>query len=321
MNTVDSFIAIDYETANSDYRSACALGVSIVEQGKIVETFESFIKPPKEFSEFDPFNVMIHGINPNQIKDAPTFDYVWEKIEKFNSEYRVPFVCHFSGFDIRVTEALLKHYEHPFQQIKFYDTYTIARKLWPQLVNHKLNTLSENFKIKLNHHNASSDAQACALIALKQIEELGKNSLEEVAENYGYKLGILDSFGVKTMSDFKNYGNTNYKAYDPKAASSKDVVPNKEVNLGSDLFGKSIVFTGELTSMSRKEAIQRAVNNGATVGSGVSKKTNYLVVGISDFIDFSSGKKTNKLKDAEALSASGQDISIIDEEDFLKMSI
>lgn len=318
---MDSFIAIDYETANADYRSACSLGVSIVENGKVVETFESIIQPPKEFSEFDPFNVMIHGITPTQIKGAPTFDYLWEKLDKFNSKYKVPFVCHFSGFDIRVTEALLKHYGISFQEIRFYDTYTIARKLWPQLINHKLNTLSENFKIELNHHNAASDAQACALIALKQIEDLGKNSLIEVAENYGYKLGVLNSSGVKTMSDFKNYGSTNYKAYDPKASSSRDVVPDKEVNLGSDLFGKSIVFTGELTSMSRKDAIQRAVNNGAIVGSGVSKKTNYLVVGISDFIDFSSGKKTKKLKDAEALSLAGQEISIIDEEDFLKVTI
>ena len=318
---MDSFIAIDYETANADHRSACSLGVSIVENGKVVETFESFIQPPKEFKEFDPFNVMIHGITPNQIKGAPTFDYLWEKLDKFNSKYKVPFVCHFSGFDIRVTEALLNHYGISFQEIRFYDTYTIARKLWPQLINHKLNTLSEKFKIELNHHNAASDAQACALIALKQIEDLGKNSLIEVAENYGYKLGVLNSSGVKTMSDFKNYGSTNYKAYDPKAASSKDVLPDREVNLGSDLFGKNIVFTGELTSMSRKEGIQRAVNNGAAVGSGVSKKTNYLVVGISDFIDFNSGKKTNKLKDAEALSAAGQEISIIDEEDFLKMTI
>jgi len=318
---LNSFIAIDYETANADYRSACSLGVSIVENGKVVETFESLIQPPMEFSEFDPFNVMIHGITPTQIKGAPTFDYLWEKLDKFNSKYKAPFVCHFSGFDIRVTEALLNYYGVSFQEIQFYDTYTIARKLWPQLINHKLNTLSENFKIELNHHNSASDAQACALIALKQIEELGKNSLIEVAENYGYKLGVLNSSGVKTMSDFKNYGSTNYKAYDPKAASSKDVLPDREVNLGSDLFGKNIVFTGELTSMSRKEGIQRAVNNGAAVGSGVSKKTNYLVVGISDFIDFSSGKKTNKLKDAEALSAAGQEISIIDEEDFLKMTI
>ena len=318
---MDSFIAIDYETANPDFASACSLGVSIVEQGKVLETFQSLIKPPKEFSTFDPWNVMIHGITASAVKDAPTFDFVWEKLEKFNSKYNVPFACHFAGFDIRVTEALLKYYKKDFQEIKFYDTYTIARKMWPKLSNHKLNTLSEAFNIELEHHKASSDAQACALIALKQIEELGKNTLTEVAENYGYKLGILNSSGVKTMSAFKNYGSKNYGTYDSKAASSKAVAPDKEVNIGSDLFGKTVIFTGELSTLTRKEAIQRAVNNGAVVTSKVSKKTNFLIVGVSDLIDFNTGKKTNKLKDAEQMSASGQDISIIDEEDFLKMTI
>jgi DNA polymerase-3 subunit epsilon len=318
---MDSFIAIDYETANPDFASACSLGVSIVEQGKVLETFQSLIKPPKEFSTFDPWNVMIHGITASAVKDAPTFDFVWEKLEKFNSKYNVPFACHFAGFDIRVTEALLKYYKKDFQEIKFYDTYTIARKMWPKLSNHKLNTLSEAFNIELQHHKASSDAQACALIALKQIEELGKNTLTEVAENYGYKLGILNSSGVKTMSAFKNYDSKDYGTYDSKTASSKAVAPDKEVNIGSDLFGKTVIFTGELSTLTRKEAIQRAVNNGAVVTSKVSKKTNFLIVGVSDLIDFNTGKKTNKLKDAEQMSASGQDISIIDEEDFLKMTI
>jgi DNA polymerase-3 subunit epsilon len=318
---MDSFIAIDYETANPDFASACSLGVSIVEQGKVLETFQSLIKPPKEFSTFDPWNVMIHGITASAVKDAPTFDFVWEKLEKFNSKYNVPFACQFAGFDIRVTEALLKYYKKDFQEIKFYDTYTIARQMWPKLSNHKLNTLSEAFNIELVHHKASSDAQACALIALKQIEELGKNTLTEVAENYGYKLGILNSSGVKTMSAFKNYGSKDYGTYDSKASSSKSVAPDKEVNIGSDLFGKTVIFTGDLSTLNRKEAIQRAVNNGAVVTSKVSKKTNFLIVGVSDLIDFNTGKKTNKLKDAEQMSASGQDISIIDEEDFLKMTI
>ena len=240
---MDNFIAIDYETANSNYLSACSLGVSIVEQGKVVETFPSYIKPPKEFSVFDSFNVMIHGITSSAIRDAPTFDYLWEKLENFNSKYSFPFVCHNAGFDIRVTEALLKYYNKSFEEIRFYDTCTIARKIWPKLLNHKLNTLSETFNIDLEHHKASSDAQACALIALKQIEELGKSSLAEVAENYGYKLGILNSSGVTTMSEFKNYGNKDYVEYDSAASSSKNVVPDKEVNIGSDIFRKTVIFS------------------------------------------------------------------------------
>ena len=99
------------------------------------------------------------------------------------------------------------------------------------------------------------------------------------------------------------------------------MTPSKEVNTGIDLFGKLVVFTGELSTLTREMAIQRAVDNGAIVNSAVSGKTNFLVVGISDLIDFNEGRKTRKLKDAEGFSDEGHDISIIDEEDFLKMTI
>ena len=316
----ENFIAIDYETANSSYLSACALGVSVVIEGEVTETFATFVKPPKEFAEFDPFNVMIHGIKPADVKGAPLFSDVWERVESFTSKYELPIACHYSGFDIRVTQALLKHYNKQFTVIRFYDTYTIARKLWPQLINHKLDTLAETFGIELTHHDAASDAETCARIAIRQMHELDKNSLYEVAQNYGYKLGLLSVDGLKTMSDFKNY-EANSSGSSQGKSSSKGVLPNTEVNAGSDIYGKKIVFTGALTSMDRGQAIQRAVNNGAEVQSGVSKKTDFLVVGVSDFIDFKSGKKTQKLKDAESLSAAGSGITIIDEEDFLKMTI
>lgn len=316
----ENFIAIDYETANSSYLSACALGVSVVIEGKVTETFATYIKPPKEFAEFDQFNMMIHGIKPADVKSAPTFDDIWKRVESFTSKYELPIACHYSGFDIRVTQALLKHYEKEFSDIKFYDTYTIARKLWPHLINHKLDTLAETFGIDLNHHDASSDAEACAEIALKQMKELNKSSLSDVAGNYGYKLGLLTMSGLKTMSDSKNYESQHSRSSNIKS-SSKDVLPNINVNVGSDLYGKNIVFTGALTSMERSEAIQRAVNNGAVVQSGVSKKTDFLIVGVSDFIDFKNGKKTQKLKDAETLSQAGSGISLIDEEDFLRMTI
>ena len=318
---MESFVAIDYETANADKRSACSLGVSIVENGKVVETFQSLIKPPSEFSDFDPFNVMIHGINKKDVMHSPNFVEVWEMVEKYNLNYELPFVCHYSGFDIRVTQNLLNFHSKKIPDLKFYDTLTIAKKMWPQLLNHKLNTLSTKFGIELEHHKASSDAEACAKIAIRQMEELNKTSLKDVAEEFGYKLGLLNSDGVKTMSDFKNYGFHGIRHdYDPKANSSKDVQPDREVNYGSDLFGAYVVFTGELQSMSRKEAIQLAVNNGASVTSSVTKKTQYLVIGISDFLDFENGKKTRKLIDAEKLSEKGQDISFVDEEDFLRMT-
>ena len=315
---MDTFIAIDYETANSNYLSACALGITFVEKGVVLESVQTYIKPPEDFSSFDPFNISIHKIQPSQVKNAPSFDTVWNIIEKFHSKNNVPFACHYSGFDIRVTEALLKYYKIEFQEIQFYDTFTIAKKMWPEFSNHKLNYLSDKFDIQLDHHNASSDAQACALIALKQIEVLEKKSLLEVAQNYGFKLGVLNSSGVKTMSDFKIYGGGHFGN---KVDSSKGLKPTKELNMGGDLYGKRVVFTGELSTLTREVAIQRAVDNGAIVNSAVSGKTNFLVVGVSDLIDFNEGRKTRKLQAAEKFSDEGNDISIIDEEDFLRLTI
>jgi DNA polymerase-3 subunit epsilon len=316
---MESFIAIDYETANSDRRSACSLGVSVVNEGVITNNFQTLIKPPKEFNYFDDFNVMIHGITQSDVKNSPDFSQVWAHVTKLNVN-NLPLVCHNSGFDIRLTQDLVNYFQIAIEEISYFDTLTIAKKLWPHLINHKLSTLAHNFGFDLQHHNAASDSEVCAKIALQQMKELEKASLLEVAKNYGFLLGTLSAAGISTMSASKNYNYKKDYANYSKNTSSKDVTPDREVNVGSDLFGAYLVFTGELITMGRKEAIQIAVNNGAIVSTGVTKKTQYLVVGVSDFIDFSNGKKTRKLLDAEKLSVEGQDISIIDEEDFIRMS-
>jgi DNA polymerase-3 subunit epsilon len=318
---MSSFIAIDYETANSSYESVCAVGATVVIDGKIASNIYSLIKPPKEHFFFDSFNVSIHGITEKDVKNSPGFEKVWSEIEGLQASKNLPFACHYAGFDIRVTEALLHYFEKDFQNIRFYDTCTVSRKVWPELLNFKLNTISGHLGINLEHHNAASDAKACAMIALKHMEVLGLSTLSEIAKSFGYDLGILSSNGVKTMSEFKRYEHSGHYSHEKGSNSSKDVLPDREVNLGSDLYGKNVVFTGALTSMGRKDAIQRAVNNGATVISAVSKKTDFLVVGISDFLDFEKGIKTNKLKDAELVKQKGYGISIIDEEDFLRMTI
>jgi DNA polymerase-3 subunit epsilon len=318
---MNSFIAIDYETANSSYESVCAVGITLVEDKKITSNFYTLIKPEEEFSFFDPFNTSIHGITEKDVNNAPSFGEIWPQIEEIYAPGRIPFACHYAGFDIRVTEAMLYSIGNDFSEINFYDTCTISKKIWPELLNFKLNTISSFLGIELDHHNAASDAQACAQIAIKHLDALSCTSLRDVAKSFGYDLGLLNSSGVKRMSDFKSYGSSKPYSSGNYLQSSKGVLPNSEIKEESELFGMKIVFTGELDSMNRTEAIQRAVNNGAVVVSAVSKKINYLIVGKSDFLDFKNGIKTNKFKDAEKVKASGGTIEIIDEEDFLRMLI
>jgi DNA ligase (NAD+) len=73
---------------------------------------------------------------------------------------------------------------------------------------------------------------------------------------------------------------------------------------GGPLSGKSILFTGTLTTLTRELAEQQAAAAGASLASGVSKNLNILVVG---------EKAGSKLKKAQALGT----VEIWTEEEFL----
>ena len=52
------FTAIDFETANAFRRSACAIGMTKVRGGQVVDRFTSLISPPEDAAEFT--NTWVH---------------------------------------------------------------------------------------------------------------------------------------------------------------------------------------------------------------------------------------------------------------------
>ena len=72
-------------------------------------------------------------------------------------------------------------------------------------------------------------------------------------------------------------------------------------------------------SMPRKEAAQAVVDRGGLFTKGITKETNYLVMGVQDISKFRGGEKSNKSRKAEKILNDGQDIEIISEDDFLRM--
>lgn len=78
-----------------------------------------------------------------------------------------------------------------------------------------------------------------------------------------------------------------------------------EANTDGPLYGRSILFTGTLSQMTRDEAEKKAANAGATLASGVSKHLSILVVG---------EKAGSKLKKAQELGS----VEIWSENEFLQ---
>lgn len=161
------FVAIDFETANYKRTSACAIGLAAVRNRKIVETFSTLIRPEPFW--FLPDFIAIHGISAEDVEDENNFGGAWAEIEKRISGQRL--LAHNAPFDRSVLNACLRLYGIKFPQPEFICTCRIAKAALPGAPNHKLGTICHTLQIELNHHEAESDALACAKIALQLCDE------------------------------------------------------------------------------------------------------------------------------------------------------
>ena len=177
-------VAIDFETANSNYQSICALGISIYEDGEIKDSFEWFIKPHKKYNYFT--NSMIHKIYPKDVKDKPEFNYYYNDLVKILDNSVV--VAHNTSFDINVLNKVCNLYGYPHFEFEYFDTVDLSRKVFPNLKNHKLDTVAEYMNVDLKHHDGQSDSFACLMIVLNSMTLLNTFDYKELIKKTNINL-------------------------------------------------------------------------------------------------------------------------------------
>jgi len=161
---MNTFVALDFETANQYRSSVCSIGLVFVENNEIVDTYYQLIKPAPNY--YSPFCTQVHGLSQYDTENAPLFPEVWKEILPKIKD--LPLVAHNSMFDEGCLREVLAYYALPQHTNPFFCTLRAARKSLPQLVNHKLDTVSAYFGFDLKqHHHALADAEACAHIALE----------------------------------------------------------------------------------------------------------------------------------------------------------
>lgn len=157
-----NFTAVDFETSAWNRASACAVGAVQVREGKITDTFYSLLKPPDS-----PYwnYVETHCITRAMVENAPTFPEVWPRLKGLLSIG--PFVAHNVVFDWGVLTHTLQYYGLPQLDLERICTFRLAQRQCPELAHHDLATVAAHFGIALNHHQAASDARACAEVAMR----------------------------------------------------------------------------------------------------------------------------------------------------------
>ncbi len=161
-----TFLAIDFETANRFPNSACSVGLVKVKDNRIVSRKTFLIKPP--YVQFE--NSHVHGITWEQVKNQPTFKQLWQKIVKYFEGIDFA-VAHNASFDYNVLKSCCATYGLEIPDVEFKCTMKLSRsvlKMKPANLFH----VSRELFIPLNHHDAGSDAEACARIMIEILRKM-----------------------------------------------------------------------------------------------------------------------------------------------------
>ena len=162
---MERYIAFDVETPNRLNHRMSAIGISVIEDGRITEEFDSLVDPE---TDFDPFNTWLTGIDEYAVRGAPTFPALWPVIEPYLGSGIL--VAHNAAFDLRVLRCCLREYDIEWKSSADYlCTVQAGRRLLPD-VSHKLDALCRYYGIALDHHRAGSDSHACAEILLRYMD-------------------------------------------------------------------------------------------------------------------------------------------------------
>ena len=159
-----TFTAIDFETATGYPESACAVGIVTVNDGVITEEYYTLIQPPN--NEYWYQNIMVHGIKPIETLNGKTFDQLFPEIQKRLFGRKI--VAHNEAFDRRVLTKTMKAYGLYYDELEIADMWECTCKIYrkkgykPANLKH----CSDLNNIQLVHHEALSDARACAKLYL-----------------------------------------------------------------------------------------------------------------------------------------------------------
>ena len=157
------FVAIDFETADYGRDSACAVALVRVEAGRIVKRATRLIRPPRREFVF----TSIHGICWSDVAAEPPFDEVWPGLAPM-LEGADFLAAHNAPFDRSVLRACCERASLPMPATPFSCTMRLSRERWG-IRPTRLPDVCHRLGIALKHHDAASDAEACARIMIESL--------------------------------------------------------------------------------------------------------------------------------------------------------
>lgn len=182
MKTMDDFRAIvmDTETADLDGGVLDLALIEIDENLNQIDSLETLLNPERKIS----FAAMgVHNITEEMVKDAPTMSQFLAETGNPFDHPRLVVIGHNAAFDVGVLRDVMP------ERFDVIDTLKLARNLYLDAENHKLQTLRYMFGLKAGEaHRAMGDAVTCYSL------------LKHIAFEFGWGLWDLVRESAKPLS-------------------------------------------------------------------------------------------------------------------------
>jgi DNA polymerase-3 subunit epsilon len=176
--------SLDFETANYSRVSICAAGLAVFEDGQLTEAPYWLVRPPKGHGWFHEIFIECHGLTHLDVLDAPEFPAIAPGLLARLTRSDLV-IAHNAAFDIEHLRNALDHFGLPQPEFHYICTYQLARRVWPELENHQLSTLTAHIGHDFNHHHAQADAEAAGRVLLAMMKHVGVKTPSELLQKAG----------------------------------------------------------------------------------------------------------------------------------------
>ncbi|MCP8969031.1 PolC-type DNA polymerase III [Ectobacillus ponti] len=202
----ETYVVFDVETTglSAVYDTIIELAAVKVRGGEIIDRFESFANPHRSLSATI---IELTGITDDMLKDAPEVDVVLKRFADWMGDHTL--VAHNASFDMGFLNVGFQKAGLPKAQNPVIDTLELARFLYPEMKNHRLNTLCKKFDIELTqHHRAIYDTEATGYLLVKLLKDALSRGMEyhdqlndSMGQGDAYKRGRPSHVTLLAVSD------------------------------------------------------------------------------------------------------------------------
>ncbi|KAB8138774.1 PolC-type DNA polymerase III [Gracilibacillus oryzae] len=164
----ETYVVFDVETTglSAVYDTIIELAGVKIKNGEIIDRFESFANPHQPLSETI---INLTNITDDMLQDAPEVEEVLTDFHQWMGNHIL--VAHNADFDMGFINTGFKKVGLEEASNPVIDTLELARFLFPEMKNHRLNTMCKKLDIELTqHHRAIYDTEATSYLLWKFIK-------------------------------------------------------------------------------------------------------------------------------------------------------